>query len=192
VADHRHRAALDRADHGRDRRRRAGCAGRARRRAARAGEAVRRRHRTERGALPGSGRAREPGPRARGVKVALFGRGGKVGSVLAPALERAGHTLVELDHAEAMVDFTAPDAVGANVDAALETGVPSIVGTSGWDPSAAAETAAGRGLALLVVPNFALGAVVMMRLAAEAARYLPRAEIVELHGEAKLDAPSGT
>jgi 4-hydroxy-tetrahydrodipicolinate reductase len=126
------------------------------------------------------------------VKVALFGRGGKVGSVLAPALERAGHTLVELDDAEAMVDFTAPDAVGANVDAALETGVPCIIGTSGWDPTAAAETAGGRGLALLVVPNFALGAVGMMRLAAEAARYLPRAEIVELHGEAKQDAPSGT
>jgi 4-hydroxy-tetrahydrodipicolinate reductase len=126
------------------------------------------------------------------VKVALFGRGGKVGSVLAPALEQAGHTLVELDEADAMVDFTAPDVVGANVDAALEKGVPCIVGTSGWDPSAAAENAAGRGLALLVVPNFALGAVVMMRLAAEAARHLPRAEIVELHGEAKKDAPSGT
>jgi 4-hydroxy-tetrahydrodipicolinate reductase len=52
--------------------------------------------------------------------------------------------------------------------------------------------AAERGVALLVVPNFALGAVVMMRLAVEAARYLPRAEIVELHGEAKKDAPSGT
>jgi 4-hydroxy-tetrahydrodipicolinate reductase len=126
------------------------------------------------------------------VKVTLFGRGGKVGSALAPALERAGHALVELDEAEAMVDFTAPEAVGANVDSALEAGVPCIVGTSGWDPAEAGEVAAGRGVALLVVPNFALGAVVMMRLAAEAARYLPRAEIVELHGEAKLDAPSGT
>jgi dihydrodipicolinate reductase len=52
------------------------------------------------------------------VKVTLFGRGGKVGSVLAPALERTGHTLVELGEADAMVDFTAPDAVGANVQAA--------------------------------------------------------------------------
>jgi 4-hydroxy-tetrahydrodipicolinate reductase len=126
------------------------------------------------------------------VKVALFGRGGKVGSVLAPALEQAGHSLVELGEADAMVDFTAPEAVGANVEAALAAGVPCVVGTSGWDPAAAAELAAERGLALLVVPNFALGAVVMMRLAAEAARYLPRAEIVELHGEAKKDAPSGT
>jgi 4-hydroxy-tetrahydrodipicolinate reductase len=82
--------------------------------------------------------------------------------------------------------------VGANVEAALEAGVPCVVGTSGWDPTVAGEAAAGRGVALLVVPNFALGAVVMMRLAAEAARYLPRAEIVELHGEAKKDAPSGT
>ena len=126
------------------------------------------------------------------MKVALFGRGGKVGSVLAPALEQAGHSLVELREAEAMVDFTAPDAVGANVQAALDAGVPCVVGTSGWEPTAAGVAAAERGVALLVVPNFALGAVVMMRLAVEAARYLPRAEIVELHGEAKKDAPSGT
>jgi 4-hydroxy-tetrahydrodipicolinate reductase len=126
------------------------------------------------------------------MNVVLFGRGGKVGSVLAPALERAGHTLVGLEEAEAMIDFTAPDAVGANVEAALAAGVPCVVGTSGWDPSAAARVAEERGLALLVVPNFALGAVVMLRLAAEASRYLPRAEIVELHGEAKKDAPSGT
>jgi len=126
------------------------------------------------------------------VKVALFGRGGKVGSVLAPALEAAGHELVELDEAEAMVDFTAPDAVDANVRAALDAGVPCVVGTSGWDPAPLGELAAERGLVLFVAPNFAIGAVVMMRLAEEAARFLPRAEIVELHGEAKKDAPSGT
>ncbi len=126
------------------------------------------------------------------MKVALFGRRGKVGSVLAPALERAGHALTELGEADAMVDFTTPAVVGGNVEAALEAGVPCIVGTSGWDPAAAGKLAEEHGLALLVVSNFALGAVVMMRLAAEAARYLPRAEIVELHGEAKKDAPSGT
>jgi len=126
------------------------------------------------------------------VKVAVFGRGGKVGSVLAPALEAAGHELVELDEAEAMVDFTAPDAVEANVRAALDAGVPCVVGTSGWDPTPLGELAAERGLVLFVAPNFAVGAVVMMRLAEEAARFLPRAEIVELHGEAKKDAPSGT
>jgi 4-hydroxy-tetrahydrodipicolinate reductase len=126
------------------------------------------------------------------MNVCLFGRGGKVGSVLGPALERADHKLVELGDAEAMIDFTAPDAVEANVRSALEAGVPCLVGTSGWDPEASGELAAERGLALFVAPNFALGAVVMMRLAAEAARHLPRAEIVELHGEGKKDAPSGT
>ncbi|MFL5923713.1 MAG: 4-hydroxy-tetrahydrodipicolinate reductase [Gaiellaceae bacterium] len=126
------------------------------------------------------------------MRVVLFGRGGKVGRVLAPALEDAGHRLVELDEAEAMVDFTAPEAVEANVRAALEAGVPCVVGTSGWDPAALGDEAASRGLALFVAPNFALGAVVMMRLALEAARFLPRAEIVELHGQEKKDAPSGT
>ena len=126
------------------------------------------------------------------MKITLNGRGGKVGTVLAPALESAGHSLVELPEAEAMVDFTGPDAVEANVRAALEAGVPCVVGTSGWDPAPLGELAAERGLVLFVAPNFAIGAVLMLRLAAEAARYLPRAEIVELHAEAKKDAPSGT
>ena len=126
------------------------------------------------------------------MRVALFGAGGKVGRVLAPALEAAGHELVELGQAEAMVDFTAPDAVEANVLAALERGVPCVVGTSGWNPARAGSVAGKRGLQLFVAPNFAIGAVLMMRLAAEAARFLPDAEIVELHGEGKKDAPSGT
>jgi 4-hydroxy-tetrahydrodipicolinate reductase len=115
-----------------------------------------------------------------------------VGSARAPALEAAGHELVELSEAVAMVDFTAPVAVEGNVRAALEAGVSCVVGTSGWDPGPSGELAAERGIALFVAPNFALGAVVMIRLAAEAARYLPRAEIVELHGEGKKAAPSGT
>jgi 4-hydroxy-tetrahydrodipicolinate reductase len=126
------------------------------------------------------------------VKICLFGRAGRVGSALEPALIAAGHELVGLEEAEAMVDFTAPEAVGENVRAALQAGVPCVVGTTGWEPGPAGELAAERGLALFVAPNFALGAVLMMRLAAEAARYLPRTEIVELHGEAKKDAPSGT
>ena len=126
------------------------------------------------------------------MKIVLFGRGGKVGSVLAPALEAAGHELVELSEAEAMVDFTAPEAVEANVRASLEQGLPCVVGTTGWDPAPMGALAAERGLQLFVAPNFAVGAVLMIRLAAEAARYLPRAEIVELHNEAKIDAPSGT
>jgi 4-hydroxy-tetrahydrodipicolinate reductase len=126
------------------------------------------------------------------VKIALLGRGGKVGSVLGPALEAAGHELVELDDADVMVDFTAPEAVEANVRAAIARGIPALVGTTGWTPEAVDEAARAKGIAVLYAPNFALGAVLMMRFAEEAARYLPRAEIVELHGEAKQDAPSGT
>jgi 4-hydroxy-tetrahydrodipicolinate reductase len=126
------------------------------------------------------------------VKVALNGRTGKVGSVLVPALEAAGHELVDLVDADAMVDFTAPEAVVGNVQAALDRGVPCVVGTTGWDPGSLAELAQERGVALFVAPNFAIGAVLMMRLAEQAATYLPRAEIVELHAETKKDAPSGT
>ena len=126
------------------------------------------------------------------MRVALNGRGGKVGSVLAPALVAAGHELVELGDAEAMVDFTSPETVAGNIRAALERGIPCVVGTSGWEPSGLAEIAEEKGVALFYAPNFAIGAVLMMRFAAEAARHLPRAEIVELHGEAKKDAPSGT
>jgi 4-hydroxy-tetrahydrodipicolinate reductase len=126
------------------------------------------------------------------VKVVLYGKSGKVGSVLAPALERAGHELTELENAEAAIDFTAPDAVVANMLAALDAGVPCVIGTSGADLSQVDERARERNLPVFFAPNFALGAVVMMRLAAEAAAFLPRAEIVELHNEAKKDAPSGT
>jgi 4-hydroxy-tetrahydrodipicolinate reductase len=127
------------------------------------------------------------------VRIVLNGRGGKVGSVLGPALEAAGHELVgELAGADAVVDFTGPEVVEANVRAALEAEVPCVVGTTGWEPAAFDALARERGVALFVAPNFAVGAVLMMRFAAEAARHLPRAEIVELHAETKLDAPSGT
>jgi 4-hydroxy-tetrahydrodipicolinate reductase len=126
------------------------------------------------------------------VNIVLLGRGGKVGSVLGPALEAAGHELVELGEAEAMVDFTAPEAVEGNVRSALEQGIPAVVGTSGWEPEALGELAEERGVALFYAPNFAIGAVLMMRLAEDAAKHLPRAEIIELHSEQKKDAPSGT
>jgi 4-hydroxy-tetrahydrodipicolinate reductase len=126
------------------------------------------------------------------VKVVLFGAGGKVGSVLAPALEATGHELVELPEAEAMVDFTSPEVVVRNVSLALHAGVPCVVGTTGWDTDEVETMALQAGLPVFYAPNFAVGAVLMMRLAAEAAKYLPRAEIVELHNEAKRDAPSGT
>ena len=126
------------------------------------------------------------------MRIALNGAGGKVGRVLAPALVEAGHELVALAAAEAMVDFTAPDAVAANVEAAIAAGVPSVVGTTGWDAAAVDGPARAAGVAVLYAPNFAVGAVLMMRFAAEAAKLLPSAEIVELHHESKRDAPSGT
>ena len=91
-----------------------------------------------------------------------------------------------------MVDFTSPEVVERNVRAALGAGVPCVVGTTGWDPQGLDGLARDRGVALFVAPNFAVGAVLMMRFAAEAAWHLPRAEIVELHAETKRDAPSGT
>jgi 4-hydroxy-tetrahydrodipicolinate reductase len=123
------------------------------------------------------------------VNVLLNGRRGKVGTALAPGLEAAGHTLVEsLDDADAMVDFTRPDAVAANVRAAVASGVPSVVGTTGW----AVEEFRDAPVAVFYAPNFAIGAVLMMRFAAEAARFFDRAEIVELHHADKVDKPSGT
>jgi 4-hydroxy-tetrahydrodipicolinate reductase len=123
------------------------------------------------------------------VKLLLNGRHGKVGSVLGPGLEAAGHTLVEsLDVADAMVDFTRPDAVVANVRAAVAANVQCVVGTTGWNPG----EFAGAPVAVFYAPNFAIGAVLMMRFAAQAAEHLEKAEIVELHHAAKLDAPSGT
>jgi 4-hydroxy-tetrahydrodipicolinate reductase len=126
------------------------------------------------------------------VKLTLNGRGGKVGRVLAPGLEAAGHELVELDAAEAMIDFTAPDLVEANVAAALERGVPCVIGTTSFDQGRVDALARDRGIACFHAPNFALGAVLMMRFAREAAAHMPRAAIVEMHNEAKKDAPSGT
>jgi 4-hydroxy-tetrahydrodipicolinate reductase len=126
------------------------------------------------------------------LKILLNGCGGKVGRVLAPALEAAGHELVGVDEAEAMVDFTAPDAVVDNVRLALDADVPCVVGTSGWETTQVEAMAVAAALPVFYAPNFALGAVLMMRFAVEAAQHFPRAEIVELHHEGKKDAPSGT
>jgi 4-hydroxy-tetrahydrodipicolinate reductase len=137
------------------------------------------------------------------VRVLLFGAGGKVGSVLGPKLEEAGHEVTAIERRDspkyedndAAIDFTRPDAVRANVEGCLAAGLPSIVGTTGLGPSDLAAfdgLARECGVACFVAPNFAVGAVLMIRFAAEAAKHLPRAEIVELHHETKLDAPSGT
>jgi 4-hydroxy-tetrahydrodipicolinate reductase len=127
------------------------------------------------------------------MKVLLLGRQGKVGSVLGPALEAAGHVLVEsLGEAEVAVDFTRPEAVEENVRAALEAGVPVVIGTTGFDQERVAALAGAHERPVFYAPNFALGAALMMRFAAEAGKVLPHAEIIELHHEQKLDAPSGT
>jgi 4-hydroxy-tetrahydrodipicolinate reductase len=127
------------------------------------------------------------------MKVLLLGRGGKVGSVLGPALEQAGHELVDsAEAAEAAVDFTRPDAVEENVRVCLEAGIPCVIGTTGFDQERVAALARAHELPVFYAPNFAIGAVLMLRFAAEAAKLMPRAEIVELHQETKRDAPSGT
>jgi 4-hydroxy-tetrahydrodipicolinate reductase len=137
------------------------------------------------------------------VKVALLGHQGKVGQALKPALEAAGHEVkgigpddpVEVEGLDAAINFTQPEVAHATVRSALEQGVPNIVGTTGLGKEELDdlnELAREQGVALFVAPNFAVGAVLMIRLAAEAARFLPHAEIVELHHETKLDAPSGT
>jgi 4-hydroxy-tetrahydrodipicolinate reductase len=127
------------------------------------------------------------------MKVLLLGARGKVGSVLGPALEQAGHELLDAaSGADAAVDFTRPDAVEGNVRMCLEEGVPCVIGTSGFDQDRVGAIAREHELPVFFAPNFALGAVLMMRFAAEAGRIFPQAAIVELHHETKLDAPSGT
>ena len=135
------------------------------------------------------------------MRVIVFGYEGKVGAVVAAALARAGHEVLGVEvgdpfpeGADAAVDFTQPDAVVANLERCIELGVPAVVGTTGWDADRDRVDAAARerGVAVFVAPNFSVGAVLMMRFAAEAAKHLPRAEIIELHNEAKKDAPSGT
>ena len=131
------------------------------------------------------------------MNVALFGATGKVGSALEPALVEAGHEVVDaratgLDGCDTAVEFTRPDAVVGNVERCVAAGVPVVIGTSGFDQEAVRVAAEQAGVPCFYAPNFALGAVLMMRFAEEAARIFPRAEIVEAHHETKVDAPSGT
>jgi len=131
------------------------------------------------------------------VKVCLYGFDGKVGSALRPALEHAGHEVADgrvvgPAGCDVAVDFTRPDAVAGNVAQCLAARVPVVVGTTGFDVDGVARRAREAGVACFYAPNFALGAVLMMRFAEQASRAFPRAEIVELHADTKLDAPSGT
>jgi 4-hydroxy-tetrahydrodipicolinate reductase len=103
--------------------------------------------------------------------------------------------LIDREHPDVLVDLTThPDTVALSMRA-LERGVSPVIGASGWtaaEREALAKLAGQRGIGALLVPNFAIGAVLMMRFAQTAARFFPTAEIVEYHHDKKKDAPSGT
>jgi 4-hydroxy-tetrahydrodipicolinate reductase len=142
------------------------------------------------------------------IRVAVAGAAGRMGETVCAAVTDAddmelvgradpvlGTTLEEvLPEAEVVVDFTRPDTALENALACLRAGVHVVIGTTGFDPAPLEQAQAGGGSSanVLIAPNFAIGAVLMMRFAAEAARHMQKAEIVELHHDQKLDAPSGT
>jgi 4-hydroxy-tetrahydrodipicolinate reductase len=114
------------------------------------------------------------------------------GSVIACSADLAA--AIEETHPDVMVDFTHPSVVGGNLRIALKAGVDCVVGTTGL-PAGALEqliALAPEDTCLFVAPNFAIGAVLMMRFAEQAARFMPSVEIIELHHDRKADAPSGT
>jgi 4-hydroxy-tetrahydrodipicolinate reductase len=137
------------------------------------------------------------------INVAVSGAAGRMGETVCRAVDGADDmalvgradpllktSLVDvLGDADVVVDFSTPDAALPNARECLEAGVHCVVGTTGADFS----SLEGVGEAnLFVAPNFAIGAVLMMRFATEAAKHMPECEIVELHHDRKLDAPSGT
>jgi 4-hydroxy-tetrahydrodipicolinate reductase len=145
------------------------------------------------------------------IRVAVSGAAGRMGQTACDAVEgaddlelvgRADPALEVglpglLDAADVVVDFTTPEAVTGNLRQCLEADVHAVVGTTGFELDAVrelAETATrdGKSARLFVAPNFAIGAVLMMQMARQAAPHMPECEIVELHHQAKLDAPSGT
>jgi 4-hydroxy-tetrahydrodipicolinate reductase len=143
------------------------------------------------------------------VKVAVLGAAGRMGSAACAAVEAAddlelvarmgsGDPLTALTDAgaEVAVDLTRPDAVMANLQFCVEHGIHAVVGTSGFDDDRLARLRGwledAPGVGVLVAPNFAVGAVLMMRFAEQAARFFESVEIVELHHPDKADAPSGT
>jgi 4-hydroxy-tetrahydrodipicolinate reductase len=137
------------------------------------------------------------------INVAVSGAAGRMGQTVCHAVDGADdlalvgradpllHTpLYEvLGDADVVVDFSTPDSAAQNARACLEAGVHCVMGTTGADFSALE----GVGTAnLFVAPNFAIGAVLMMEIAQRVAPHMPECEIVELHHDQKLDAPSGT
>jgi 4-hydroxy-tetrahydrodipicolinate reductase len=138
------------------------------------------------------------------IRVAVAGAAGRMGRTVCDTVSAAGdlELVGEADPvlgvavadvlagADVLVDFTRPDTALDNARAALAARVHVVVGTTGFDVEPL--RALGSPPNAFVAPNFAIGAVLMMRFAAEASRIMQRAEIVELHHEGKLDAPSGT
>ena len=137
------------------------------------------------------------------IRVAVAGAAGRMGQTVVAAVEAAedmqlagradpvlGTTLAEvLPDADVVVDFTRPDTALDNALQCVAAGVHVVIGTSGFD----LEPLRGKtGANVIFCPNFAIGAVLMMRFAAEASKHMPKAEIIELHHDKKLDAPSGT
>jgi 4-hydroxy-tetrahydrodipicolinate reductase len=137
------------------------------------------------------------------INVAVSGAAGRMGQTVCEAVEHADDMalvgrvdpllntgLVDvLGDADVVVDFSVPDAAADNARICLEAGVHCVVGTSGADFSGLEGVGTGK---LFVAPNFAIGAVLMMQFAVAAAAHMPECEIVELHHDRKLDAPSGT
>jgi 4-hydroxy-tetrahydrodipicolinate reductase len=141
--------------------------------------------------------------------VGVLGALGKVGREVCTAVEAAAdmdlvarvdvdddlHQLLDAG-VEAVVDFTHPDVVMDNLEFCVEHGIHAVVGTTGFDDERLDRLrgwlAQSEGTGVLVAPNFSIGAVLMMRFAAEAARFYESVEIVELHHPDKADAPSGT
>jgi 4-hydroxy-tetrahydrodipicolinate reductase len=140
------------------------------------------------------------------IRVGVAGAAGRVGATMCEAVESAddmeltgradpqlGVALADiLGDCDVVVDFTTPDAALDNALACVRAGVHAVIGTTGWDPEPLREFGPHPPANVFIAPNFAIGAVLMMRFAAEASRYMAKAEIVELHHDRKLDAPSGT
>jgi 4-hydroxy-tetrahydrodipicolinate reductase len=140
------------------------------------------------------------------IRVGVSGAAGRVGSAVCDGVEAAedlelagradpqlGVALADiLGDCDVVVDFTTPDAALDNARACVRAGVHVVIGTTGWDPSPLREFGPDPPANVFVAPNFAIGAVLMMRFAVEASKYMPKAEIIELHHDRKLDAPSGT
>lgn len=144
------------------------------------------------------------------VRVVISGATGAVGRALIPAVEAApdlelvaraapslGLSLADAlaGGADVAVDFSVPAAAAAACEAAIAARVPLVLGTSGLPPDVLAtlgERAAAAGVAIFHAPNFAIGAVLLMRFAEEARPLMDACEIVELHADTKRDAPSGT